>query len=104
MRMNLSRLHGFISKQNKLTILLTAIVMIVAFGWLDYKTGTEISVSFFYLFPVTLAVLYLNLETSLAFTAASVIIWIVVDELGGESFSTQLIHYNPDNHAGRRES
>lgn len=72
----LSRLHG-----SAIAALAGVLLLIVAL--LDHFTGRELSFSFFYLFPVTLATWYGNRWLSITFCLVAAFIWFSVDQWSG---------------------
>lgn len=49
------RVMNFVSKQRRSTIWLMALAFVLGLGAVDYVTGTKISLTFFYLLPISLA-------------------------------------------------
>lgn len=93
MRHYLGKIHAFFSKQNGLTIIVIALMVIALLGWLDYKTGTELTFSYFYLLPIGLTAIYTNLAVSEVIAAISIIVWMVTNKLAGEAYSDKSVEY-----------
>jgi len=53
---------------------------------LDYKTGFEITFSFFYLIPIAIVTLYCNFKSGMFITAVSVFTWVFSNWMAGESY------------------
>lgn len=68
---------------------LTAMALgtVAILGIIDYLTGFELSFSFFYLIPVTMAAWALGRNTGLAFSTLSAVVWFTSNLLSGQSFS-----------------
>ena len=67
--------------ENRLTILAIAILIIALLGFLDYKTGEELSFSIFYLIPISLLSLYRGTKVTsiLISTFFASIIWFLAE-------------------------
>jgi diguanylate cyclase (GGDEF)-like protein len=93
MREKLARIHTYLLRQNAAAVPFTALVMIGLLGWLDYASGFEISFSFFYLIPIALTTIYLNVEASIIVTAIAIIVWVLSNQLAGLAVSSNSILY-----------
>ena len=60
-------------------VVIWAFFLLFFVGWLDYETGYEIALSFFYLAPVLLVVWKINLRGGLLFSFLSAIVWFLND-------------------------
>jgi len=70
-----------------LALLLTAFI-----GAFDYVTGTQISLSAFYLLPVSIAAWYVGLRFGLFIAAACVLVWVGGNVVhGDDAFNTPLL-------------
>lgn len=87
------KLHGFFRNQSKQTIILILLFMAVVFGWLDYITGFEIAFSFFYLIPGAIATWYISRNSGYALIVGSMIMWLLINKLVGETYSNEIIRY-----------
>ncbi len=76
----------------KLTLLIT-LVSVAVLGWLDYITGFEITFSFFYLLPISLAAWHLGVEWATIITTLSTITWTYTNWLAGEAHSSEWIRF-----------
>ncbi|HNB54803.1 MAG TPA: GGDEF domain-containing protein [Anaerolineales bacterium] len=65
----------------------TILVTVLAIGGVDHLTGYELSLSFLYLIPVSMAAWRLGEKASLAVSAFCAFIWLLAVILGGESYS-----------------
>lgn len=62
-------------------------------GTLDYLSGFEISFSFFYLLPISIAAWYVDTRSGRLITFLSVSTWLVSNWLAGESYSSEWIRF-----------
>jgi diguanylate cyclase (GGDEF)-like protein len=89
----LPRIHNFFVKQNKSAALYVAILLVALIGYLDYATGFEISLSFLYLIPISLATWYLHSKAGYVVTVISVLTFILSNWAAGETYSREIIRY-----------
>lgn len=68
-------------------------VILVLFGYIDYKTGIEISFAIFYLIPIAIAAWYLGRNTGVVFAVASACLWLLSELQLVERFSSPAIPY-----------
>jgi signal transduction histidine kinase len=74
-------------------ILPTGIVLMLLVGIIDYASGTELSISIFYLLPISLVTWFINRKTGVVLSIAGVIIWHLVDFAAGHVYSHPAISY-----------
>ena len=67
----------FLEKQSKARLAIAAIVLALCIGMFDYETGTHISLSAFYLLPVSLAAWFIGTGFALFIAALCVAVWII---------------------------
>jgi diguanylate cyclase (GGDEF)-like protein len=65
--------------ENKVLVLIAALVMVGMTGYLDYVTGYKISFSIFYLIPICLVTWAIGFDSGLIFSLLGVIIWLTID-------------------------
>lgn len=72
---------------------LTAIIIgtVSVVGAIDYQTGFELSVSFFYLIPIAMAAWAMSRNVGLAFSVLSAIVWLISNLLSGQEFSNPAV-------------
>lgn len=92
-RQYLFRINIFLSRQKAATITLIAILLSVFLGVLDYLTGFEISFSFFYLLPISLATWFVGIRSGYLISVICISIWTIINWLAGESFSVEIIRF-----------
>jgi hypothetical protein len=84
---------GSASVVSKVLLTLLALVLIVFIGYVDYATGFEVSLSVFYLIPISLVVWFVDRRVGIAAAGLSAISWMMVDILGDRSLPTTFIPY-----------
>src|SRR5262245_9932670 len=92
----LARLHvGAKSNlwKSKTLVVLLGLVLVAIVGWIDYVSGTELSVSVFYVFPILFVTWYAGVWYGVLLSLVSAITWLILLLLGGFSVSHVLIHY-----------
>jgi len=76
-----------INKVPKYLILLIAIIMVLAIGYIDHLTGFELALSIFYLFPILLVAWYGIRTQGVIISVFSAITWLLADIESGHTFS-----------------
>lgn len=89
----MQRFLGVLDRLSKSSIYLIAYLCVFLFGWLDYETGAEISLSFFYLIPITIVVWGNGKKPGILLSLISTIIWFLSNYLAGQEYSNILIFY-----------
>ena len=85
------RLLVSLESMSKVRLNTMIIGTILGLGIIDYLTGTELSLSFFYLIPVAMAAWALGKYTGFAYSVTSAAIWLISNVLSGETFSFAVI-------------
>ena len=93
MRRYLAEFHVSFQNLNKRTIIAIVLLIVILLGWLDYTTGFEISFSFFYLIPITIATWYIDIKFGHAITILSISLWAISNWLAGQTYSQEIIRY-----------
>lgn len=75
--------------KGRMTIIAIGVVFIL--GAIDYRTGFELSFSFFYLIPVTMAAWALGRQMGLTFSVLSATVWFISNLLSGQSISNTFV-------------
>jgi diguanylate cyclase (GGDEF)-like protein len=78
-------------KSTRLMWFLVGVVSIGILGVVDYLTGFEISVSLFYLLPITLVTWQTGKSLGLLVSILSAFVWFLADVLAGNSYSYPII-------------
>ncbi|MGH6890133.1 MAG: sensor histidine kinase [Rhizomicrobium sp.] len=79
---------GLLERQSRSRLAALAVVLALGLGAFDYLTGTDISISAFYLLPVSLAAWFLGAWFGLSIAVLCVAVWIAGNiAAGGSGFS-----------------
>jgi len=74
-------------------ILSLGIALILFVGIIDYVTGTELSISIFYLLPIALVTWFVGRKSGVIMSLAGVVVWYSVDFVAGHVYSHPAISY-----------
>src|SRR4030042_2138752 len=88
-----AKLKLILDNKKKSVLYLFAILIILIIGVIDYLTGSEISLSIFYLFPIMLITWSLNQHAGILFSVLSGILWFLADIFTGHLYSHPSIPY-----------
>lgn len=72
-----------------LTTIVIGVILIL--GTIDYFTGIELSISFFYLIPIAIMAWVFGKYTGLAYSVFCAMVWLVSNRLSGQQFSSIFI-------------
>jgi diguanylate cyclase (GGDEF)-like protein len=89
----LPRIHTLLKKRNKPTALYAGLLLVALVGYLDYVTGFEISLSFLYLVPISLATWYVDRRAGYLVTFISISTWMLSNWAAGETYTQEIIRY-----------
>lgn len=73
-----------LEKQNRLFLLLISCALIALVGFIDFRTGYELSFALFYLVPVALVAWYVNVKYGVVISFISAATWQTVNLMAGE--------------------
>lgn len=93
MRKPYQAFHEYFTRLGPSRVLYLSAALVLLLGALDYLTGFEISFSFFYLIPISIASLYAGFRGGMTVTAVSVFTWAASNRLAGEIYSSEWIRY-----------
>lgn len=79
----------FIAKQPKPVIFIASFLLIGAVGYLDLVTGNQISVTIFYLIPVSLATWFIGWRSGSLVAVICSVAWFFIDQKSG----SQYVHF-----------
>lgn len=74
-------------------VFIFATVVLLALAWGDYVTGFEISFSFFYLIPISIATWYVGIRSGYFMTISGVVMWLITNFMAGETYSSEWIRF-----------
>ena len=83
----MSSWNRFLEKQSRARMAAAAILLALCIGEFDYATGTHISLSAFYLLPVSVAAWFVGIGFALFTAALCVAVWVAGNMPGDASFS-----------------
>jgi signal transduction histidine kinase len=83
----------FLSKRSRLSLIVLALLLVVALALVDYLTGTELAFSFFYLLPISLTAWFVGRRAGIAVSLVAAVSWLLADLLGGNTYSRPAIPY-----------
>ncbi|NWG04902.1 MAG: GHKL domain-containing protein [Syntrophaceae bacterium] len=79
--------HEYLNQQSKPFLAISGFILVVLVGVVDYITGGELSVSIFYLIPISLSVLFVNREVGVLLSIFSFVVGLTTDLIGGHPYS-----------------
>lgn len=88
-----NRFDYFVSHLPRNQLLLITTLVILTLGILDYLTGSEISISLFFFFPIAVITWYMGARYGGLFSLLSAILWDLVQRQQGFAYSTQFARY-----------
>jgi diguanylate cyclase (GGDEF)-like protein len=88
--------HDFLSQLSRPLLWLLIVGLLAVIGVVDYFTGTDLSVGFFYLAPIAIVAWYINRSAAMAVSIACALIWFVVNgpALPAQEFSPLVLLWN----------
>jgi diguanylate cyclase (GGDEF)-like protein len=88
----ITQFDNFISRLPRYILLPIIIIIVIALGVLDYLTGSEISISLFFFFPIAITTWYLGLFSGTFFAIFATLMWEAAEMVRGASYSNQFAH------------
>jgi signal transduction histidine kinase len=85
--------NEYLNQQPKPFLIVSGFIFVVFVGVVDYVTGGELSVSIFYLIPVSLSVLFLNRKVGVFLSVFSSVVGLATDLIVGHPYSHPIIVY-----------
>ncbi len=89
----MQRSLDILSRLSKTSVYLIAYLVVISIGFLDYKTGAEISLSFFYLLPIAIVVWQNGKKPGIFISLISTVIWFASNKLAGQEYANIFIFY-----------
>jgi diguanylate cyclase (GGDEF)-like protein len=83
----------WVGSQDPRLLLTGLILMVVLFGYLDFLSGFEYSISLFYLLPIGLTAWFIGKKSALILSILSAVAWFVSNTLAGQIYSNPIISY-----------
>ena len=85
--------RGYLSQRSKPFLILLAFILVLLVGGVDYLTGAELSISIFYLIPISLSVLFVNRRLGVFLSVFSSAVGLTTDFMVGHPYSHPIIIY-----------
>ncbi|HUL37711.1 MAG TPA: ATP-binding protein [Thermodesulfobacteriota bacterium] len=85
--------RGYLSRRSKPFLILSAFILLLLVGGVDYLTGAELSISIFYLIPISLSVLFVNRRVGVLLSVFSSAMGLTTDLMVGHPYSHLIIVY-----------
>ncbi|MDD5772924.1 MAG: GGDEF domain-containing protein [bacterium] len=86
-----TKIPEYIRKLPKVLIIILGILLVAFFGFIDYFTGYEISISIFYLIPISLIAWFAGNFSAAIISILSVIVWALSDLASAKYYSHPVI-------------
>ena len=83
--------NGYLSRQPKPFLIILGSILVLLVGFVDYLTGTELSISIFYLLPICLAAWFLNKTAAVYLSIVSSAVGLLTDIMAGHPYSHPII-------------
>ena len=77
----------------KIFLMGMGLAMVVLIAWVDYLTGFAVSLSVFYLIPISMVVWYVGRAAGMAVAGLSAIVWLLVELFSDLSLPTMFLPY-----------
>jgi diguanylate cyclase (GGDEF)-like protein len=82
----------FFEKRGKPFWISLGVALVIILGIIDYRSGTELNISLFYLIPILLVVWYTDGQMGLVFSIASTLVGFIAKYSAGHTYSNPTIY------------
>jgi signal transduction histidine kinase len=89
----LGEVNEYLARQPKAFLITSGFTLVLLVGVIDYVTGAELSVSIFYLIPISLSVLFVNRRIGVFLSVFSSAVGLTTDFMVGHPYSHPIIIY-----------
>jgi signal transduction histidine kinase len=89
----LGEVNEYLTRQSKLFLITSGFILVLLVGVVDYVTGPELSVSIFYLIPISLSVFFVNRKVGALLSVFSSAVGLTTDLMVGHPYSHPIIIY-----------
>jgi signal transduction histidine kinase len=89
----LEEINGYFTRQSKPFLITSGFTLVLLVAAMDYITGAELSVSIFYLIPISLSVLFVNRRVGVLLSVLSSAVGLITDFMVGHPYSHPIIVY-----------
>jgi signal transduction histidine kinase len=86
-------MQGWLGEQSKPFLITLALILVLLVGVADFVTGTELSISIFYLLPISLAAWFINRRTGILLSILSSLVELATDIIAGYTYLHPIIVY-----------
>ncbi len=84
---------GYLSKQSRPFLISLGLILVGLIGAADYVTGTELSISIFYLLPISLVTWLVSRPAGFFLSIVSVAVELATDIIVGHMYSNPIVPY-----------
>lgn len=81
------------TNQARWAIIGACVGLLLALGWLDYRTGYELGFFIFYSIPVSITAWYAGRFPAILMSLASALVWLIADSYTGQKYSSLFLVY-----------
>jgi len=82
----------FFQKRGKPFWVISAVVLVIILGIIDYVSGIELNISLFYLIPILIVIWFIDGKTGLLFSFASTVVGFIANYSAGQTDSTPSVY------------
>jgi signal transduction histidine kinase len=85
--------RGYLNRRSKPFLITSGFILVLLVGVADYVTGAELSISIFYLIPISLSVFFVNRRAGVLLSVLSSGVGLTTDFMVGHPYSHPIIVY-----------
>jgi signal transduction histidine kinase len=85
--------NKYLNRQSKTFLRISGIILVLLVGVVDYITGVELSISIFYVVPISLSVFFVNWRAAVLLSVLSSGVGLITDLVAGHTYSHPIIVY-----------
>ena len=89
----LGEVNEYLTRQPKAFLIISGFTLVLLVAVIDYITGAELSVSIFYLIPISLSVFFVNRRVGVLLAVLSSVVGLTTDLMVGHPYSHPIIVY-----------
>jgi signal transduction histidine kinase len=83
----------YLTRQSEAFLITSGFILVLLVGVMDYVTGAELSISIFYLIPISLSVLFVDRRSGVLLSVLSSAVGLTTDLIVGHPYSHPIIIY-----------
>jgi len=84
MQLMLKRINQYLANKSQSFILVVGLLLVMLIGLLDYVTGKDFELDFFYLLPLFVVTWFASAEWAIATAVLVTLVWAIVDKATGQ--------------------